>query len=204
MMSRVIEALQNGMDEGVRAINSSIDDAVYLDPEQQAENKALDAAEADVDAQQSRIDRINAKMDEKAQNVQEKVDRLNQSFDQGVHKAKEKLQDVSRSQFMQAYRAMRMVYWGKMAGSYLASHPDWMDGLKDFGKSAASRLQEMGIADATDDMTETEQICARRDAMFGSPDAGIVADTAPTTEMILNGAALPEMGLESLALEAAL
>ena len=51
-------------------------------------------------------------------------------------------------------------------------------------------------------MTETEQICARRDAMFGSPDAGVAMDTSPTTEMILNGADVSSIGLESLALEA--
>lgn len=204
MMSRVIESLQNGMNEGIHEINSSIDSMVSVDPEEVADKQAFAAAEAEVDAEQSRIDKINARLDEKVQTVQEKMSQVNQSFDQGVAKTKEKLQDVSKSQFMQAYRAMRMVYWGNMAGQYVANHPDWMNELKGFGKSAAAKLQEMGIADATEDMTETEQICARRNAMFGAPDEGIAADTAPTTEMLLNGAELPEMGLESLALEVSL
>ena len=200
MMSRVIESLQNGLDEGVHVVNSSIDDMTYVDPEEQAEAQAYDAAEAEVNAEQSRIDKINAKMDEKVDNVHEKVDKINHAFDHGAQKVK----DVSQSQFMQAYRAMRMVYWGNLAAGYMKSHPEWLNDLKDFGKSAASKLQELGIADATDDMTETEQICARRDAMFGSPDAGVTPDMTPTTEMILNGADVSSIGLESLALEAAI
>lgn len=204
MMSRVIESLQDGMNEGIHEINSSIDSMVYVDPEESADRQAFAEAEAQMDARQSRIDRINARLDEKARTVQEKVAQVDRSFDQGVAKTKEKLQDVSKSQFMQAYRAMRMVYWGNMAGQYMAGHPEWMNELKGLGKSAAARLQEMGIADAAGDMTETEQICARRNAMFGAPDEGISPDTTPTTEMLLNGAELPEMGLESLALEASL
>ena len=200
MMSRVIESLQNGLDEGVHVVNSSIDDMTYVDPEEQAEAQAYDAAEAEVNAEQSRIDKINAKMDEKVDNVHEKVDKINHAFDHGAQKVK----DVSQSQFMQAYRAMRMVHWGNLAAGYMKSHPEWMNDLKEFGKSAAAKLQEYGIADATDDMTETEQICARRDAMFGSPDAGVTPDMTPTTEMILNGADVSSIGLESLALEAAI
>lgn len=202
MMSRVIESLQNGVDEGVHVVNSTIDDAIYVDPEKQADAQAYDAAEAEVNAEQSRIDKMNAKMDEKVDNVHEKVNDINQSFDHGVQKTKEKLKDVSRSRFMQVYRAMRMVHWGNLAANYVSGHPEWMNDLKNFGKSAASKLKEFGISDATDDMTETEQICARRDAMFGSPDAGIAVETVPTTDMILSGAELPVMGLESLALEA--
>ena len=204
MMSRVIESLQNGVDEGVHIANSTIDDTIYVDPEKQAEIQAYDEAEAEVNAEQSRIDKINAKMDERVDSVHEKVDDINQSFDHGVQKTKEKLKDVSQSRFMQAYRAMRMVYWGNLATNYISEHPEWMNDLKNFGKSAASKLQELGISDATDDMTETEQICARRDVMFGSPDAGIAVETVPTTDMILSGAELPAMGLESLALEAAI
>lgn len=200
MMSRVIESLKNGLDEGVHVINSSIDDMVYVDPEEQADTQAYADAEAEIEKEQSRVDKINAKVDDKVENVHEKVDKINQTFDHGAQKVK----DVSQSQFMQAYRAMRMVYWGNLAAGYMKSHPEWMNDLKEFGKSAAAKLQESGIADATDDMTDTEQICARRDAMFGSPDAGVAVDTTPTTEMILNGADVSTMGLESLALEAAI
>ena len=200
MMSRVIESLQNGLDEGVHVINSSIDDMVYVDPEEQADAQAYADAEAEIENEQSRVDKINAKVDDKVENVHEKVDKINQAFDHGAQKVK----DVSQSQFMQAYRAMRMVYWGNLAAGYMKSHPEWMNDLKEFGKSAAAKLQESGIADATDDMTDTEQICARRDVMFGPPDAGVAVDTTPTTEMILNGADVSSIGLESLALEAAI
>lgn len=201
MLNHVIQSLQNGAEEGIHMVNDTIDSAIYIDPEEEADAQAEAAAEKEIQAEQSRVDKINAKIDDKVENTQNKIDKINQSFDKGVQKVK----DVSQSDFMQVYRACRMVYWGKLAKDYVAANPDWMNDLKSLGSSMATRLKELGLDDAFDtDAMDTESICARRNAMFGSPDAGIEAEMMPTTEAILAGAEIPEIGLESLALEAAL
>lgn len=201
MLNHVIQSLQNGAEEGIHVVNDTIDSAIYIDPEEEADAQAEAAAEKEIQAEQSRVDKINAKIDDKVENAQNKIDKINQSFDKGIQKVK----DVSQSDFMQVYRACRMVYWGKLAKDYVAANPDWMNDLKSLGSSMATRLKELGLDDAFDtDATDTESICARRNAMFGSPDAGIEAEMMPTTEAILSGAEIPEIGLESLALEAAL
>lgn len=201
MLNHVIQSLQNGAEEGIHAVNDTIDSAIYIDPEDKADAQAEAAAEKEIQAEQSRVDKINAKIDDKVEHTQSKIDKINQSFDKGVQKVK----DVSQSDFMQVYRACRMVYWGKLAKDYVATNPDWMNNLKSLGNSMATRLKELGLDDAFDtDAADTESICARRNVMFGSPDAGIEAELIPTTEAILAGAEIPEIGLESLALEAAL
>mgnify|MGYP004628411283 FL=1 len=201
MLNHVIQSLQNGAEEGIHVVNDTIDSAIYIDPEEEADAQAEAAAEKEIQAEQSRVDKINAKIDDKVENTQNKIDKINKSFDKGVQKVK----DVSQSDFMQVYRACRMVYWGKLAKDYVTTNHDWMNNLKSLGNSMATRLKELGLDDAFDtDVTDTESICARRNAMFGSPDAGIEAEMMPTTEAILAGAEIPEIGLESLALEAAL
>lgn len=201
MLNHVIQSLQNGAEEGIHVVNDAIDSAVYIDQGDAADAQAEAEAEKEVQAEQNRIDKINAKIDDKVEATKTKVDKINQSFDKGVQKVK----DVSQSDFMQVYRACRMVYWGKLAKDYVSTNPDWMNNVRSFGQSMATRLKELGLNDAFDtEATNTESICARRDAMFGSPDAGIEAELMPTTEAILAGAEIPEIGLESLALEAAM
>ena len=198
MMQQVIQSLQNGMNEGIYQVNSAIDNAVYIDPENQADAMAEAEVQKEVDKENSRIDKINTKVDDKIADTRQKVDEINQSFDQGVAKTKEKIKEVSCSDFMQVYRAARMVYWGKLAADYVKTNPDWLNNFREFGNSAATRLKQLGIEDATDsEMTETDSICARRDAMFGSPDAGIEPEMVPTTEAILAGADIP---LESISM----
>ena len=207
MMNHIIQSLQNGAEEGIRVVNETIDDAIYLDPEEQAEAMAADAVQKEVDKENSYIDKVNAKIDDDVEKTKQKVDKINQSFDQGVTKAKEKVKEVSQSDFMQMYRAARMVYWGKLATDYMKTNYEWLNNVKSFGNSMATKLKQLGIADATEEgpvQTETENICARRDAMFGSPDAGIEPEVMPTTEAILAGAEVPLDGLESFMLEAAM
>lgn len=195
MIQRVIDTLQSGASAGIATVNDSIDSAIYIDPEEQIEAEAQMEAEKEIDAENSRIDKINAKIDEDVEKTRQRVDQFNAAFDNGVAKTKEKLKEVSKSDIATAYRCARLVYWGNMAKDYIAEHPDWAVNMRDkvsqFGKSAATRLRELGISDYADD--ETEQICNKRDAMFGAPDATIEGEQIPDTEMMLQGVVMPEM-----------
>lgn len=195
MIQRVIDTLQNGASAGMAAVNDSIDSAIYIDPEEQIEAEAQMEAEKEIDAENDRIDKLNAKIDDKVEETRSKVDQFNNSFDQGVAKTKEKIKEISKSDIATAYRCARLVYWGNLAKDYIAEHPDWAANMRDkvsqFGKSAATRLRELGISDYADD--ETEEICNKRDAMFGAPDATVEGEAIPDTDMILQGAVMPEM-----------
>jgi len=194
MMSRVIDTLQNGAREGIHMVNDTIDSAVYIDPDEQIEAEAQMMAEAEVDEENSRIDKINAKIDEQVEKTHEKVDAFNKSFDEGVAKTKEKIKEVSKSDIATAYRCARLVYWGNMAKDYIQEHPDWAlqarDKLVQFGHSAATRLRELGISEYADE--DTEEICKRRDLAFGSPDATVEGAAIPDTEMMLQGVTMPD------------
>lgn len=194
MMQKVLTTMQDGIQQGVNEVNESIDDALSIDPEEELYKEASIEAEKE----ESRVDEANRKIDGKLETTRDRVDAINKSFDNGAREAKDTMRKVQQSDIMTAYRCARLYQWGNKAVSYIQDHPDWANSLRDklMGKSAATRFQELGLGEAVDE--ETEQICARRNAMFGAPDAGIAPDIMPNTEMILNGAAVPviEAGLE--------
>lgn len=200
MMKEVMQSLYDGANEGINQINGSIDDAIFIDPEEDLEYRAAQEAEEELEEENHKIDEMNEKIDNKVEELQEKTDQINQSFDTGVKSAKAKIKEASKSDIATAYRCVRLYQWGNMAKDYIAEHPDWANNLREklgsFGQSAATRLQTMGITDAVDE--DTAEICQRRDMLYGSPDAGIEEQMIPDTDMILQGATAPvlESGLE--------
>lgn len=203
ILQKTVNAIYDGVNEGVDQVNGAVDDAIYSTPDEQADAEVSAQAEKlaaeEADAEEAKADSINDRIDSGVQDAKANVDKFNQSFSKGVQIADQKIKDAGKSDIATAYRAARLVYWGNLAKNYIASHPDWASSLRQnlgtFAKNASSKLYEMGTqadtSQVADTASDTDEICARRDAMFGSADAGIEVQPVPDTELMLQGVEIP-------------
>jgi hypothetical protein len=168
MIKRAVQYLYDGAQEGINQVNETIDDTLFIDPEEAVELEAQVNAEAELQEENDRIDKINAEIDNKVEAMQDKIDHINQSFDKGVEKSKKTLKEISQSDIATAYRCTRLAQWGNMARKYIMDHPDWAQNLREkfssFGTNVASKVEAWGLSDEDD---ATKELCAKRDDMFG-------------------------------------